>query len=66
MNNSNSENKSLEELYRQLIIHHAKKPLNFGKPKNYSLFANENSEFLYNKNNINDYKITYSNGKIRK
>ena len=39
MNNSNSENKSLEELYRQLIIHHAKKPLNFGKPKNYSLFA---------------------------
>jgi hypothetical protein len=38
----------------------------YGEEKNNSLFANENSEFLYNKNNINDYKITYSNGKIRK
>ncbi|MDB2543632.1 SUF system NifU family Fe-S cluster assembly protein [Woeseiaceae bacterium] len=34
MKRDNSENKSLKELYRQLIIHHAKNPLNFGKLSN--------------------------------
>lgn len=38
----------------------------YGKKKNRNLLENENSEFLYNKNNINDYKIKYDKGKIRK
>ena len=39
MKKNSPENKSLKELYRQLIINHAKQPLNFGKPENESLFA---------------------------
>ena len=39
MKKSIPEHKSLKELYRQLIINHAKHPLNFGKPENESLFA---------------------------
>ena len=39
MKKNNSENKSLKELYRQLIIHHAKNPLNFGKLSNNSLLS---------------------------